>query len=879
MKIIVLLLAFASAPLTWQIAIDSTAKGASLLAVAAVVVFLMGKRSAATRHLVWLVAITALLFLPVLFLILPKWRILPASRSAQQAAVAPDPAVASPRATPAVPTPAMPLNHVEMINLDSTTASTSGVAPAQSRLLAPLHSYKTVLILSWTAVATLLALRLTCSHAALMALRRRCKPLDNKRVTEAAEAACRQLQLPGTVELLIGNEQAMPMAWGIFKRNLLLPSGSDEWSDTRLRSVLLHEMGHLKRHDPLAQLLVQIACAIHWFNPLVWFAAWRLHMEREKACDDLVLQSGLSASDYAQSLLEVVAGLPKRCAGASSAVAMAQQSRLEGRLVAVMNDRVNRRSLSRRLITATIVVGSIIVIPLAMIQAQEPATESDTPSPPQDADATITNAEQDVTEPIPGQYPPGNYIRGKKADNERAHEPIWGRANNGLQLGVSIDRPQESYALGDELIVRSFIKNSSEGVRKFSLRKGVRGMPNLHGADQQSGEQITGQGIAIGGRPTFLHHLLEPGEEVEFNSTKVALTERSGDPSPDFGSISVEVSPGRRYNAWFTVDLPDGGSMHQDLGSNLIPAEDEWQGDLTSGVFEIHVARGKTPSSLAEEEAAPGERPAITDDETERRLALLDRLNRAAGQLADWNDLEIQKRIEMYENAFKAQASAKEWLGSNEKRPSRLDEFLTTSPKHYIKGNTVILENDGVIVWSHQLDSDAAGDPVMVGNDIVIVTEQSGRVLGLDFKTGQVRWIGKPAHEEAVPAIEKSKTTEQLINTWMDLVELREITATQVQRDHAEGNVSTIEVADAELAVIEAQIGLAEASGAPPKQRLALYEQQVAILERQVLLTQRHFKAGDAHTSAADVQRARSKVVEAKIKLLEERRKLEGNAK
>ena len=69
----------------------------------------------------------------------------------------------------------------------------------------------------------------------------------------------------------------------------MLPVAAQDWSDEQLRSVLLHELAHIKRRDVLGQLLAQFACALHWFNPLVWFAAWRLHVERERACDDLVL--------------------------------------------------------------------------------------------------------------------------------------------------------------------------------------------------------------------------------------------------------------------------------------------------------------------------------------------------------------------------------------------------------------------------------------------------------------------------------------------------------------------------------------------------------------------------------------------------------------
>ena len=58
--------------------IDSTIKGALLLAVAGLVALILRRDSAATRHLVWLVAIVAMLAVPVFSAMLPQWRVLPA---------------------------------------------------------------------------------------------------------------------------------------------------------------------------------------------------------------------------------------------------------------------------------------------------------------------------------------------------------------------------------------------------------------------------------------------------------------------------------------------------------------------------------------------------------------------------------------------------------------------------------------------------------------------------------------------------------------------------------------------------------------------------------------------------------------------------------
>ena len=57
--------------------VDSAVKGTALLILAAVATLLFRRDSAATRHLLWLLAIVALLVLPLLSAALPEWRVLP----------------------------------------------------------------------------------------------------------------------------------------------------------------------------------------------------------------------------------------------------------------------------------------------------------------------------------------------------------------------------------------------------------------------------------------------------------------------------------------------------------------------------------------------------------------------------------------------------------------------------------------------------------------------------------------------------------------------------------------------------------------------------------------------------------------------------------
>ena len=82
-------------------------------------------------------------------------------------------------------------------------------------------------------------------------------------------------------------------------------------------------------------MITGIVSALYWFNPLVWFAARRMRLERERACDDMVLNIGCKASDYATHLMEIAMSLhPLPSAGT---IAMARHCQLEGRIEAIVD--------------------------------------------------------------------------------------------------------------------------------------------------------------------------------------------------------------------------------------------------------------------------------------------------------------------------------------------------------------------------------------------------------------------------------------------------------------------------------------------------------------------------------------------------------------
>src|SRR5262249_28264643 len=149
---------------------------------------------------------------------------------------------------------------------------------------------------------------------------------------------------------LYSARSAMPMTWGWIRPVVLLPADAASWGVERRRSVLMHELAHVKRLDYLTQAIGRTACAGNWFHPLPWHAARRMRVERERACDDAVLLSGSRASEYAGHLLEIARGLRVPRAVDLAVLAMARPSQLEGRLLAILDPERRRQGPDRGMV-------------------------------------------------------------------------------------------------------------------------------------------------------------------------------------------------------------------------------------------------------------------------------------------------------------------------------------------------------------------------------------------------------------------------------------------------------------------------------------------------------------------------------------------------
>ena len=266
------------------------AKVTVLLTLAAAAQWLLGRRaSAATRHGLWALMVVTLLLLLPLSLAGPEWPVAVTVADAPAAvAAAPDRQVQVNTAPP---------------SLDAPSVSRMATGDREVRPATPARvSWPAMAFFTYAAGVMVLLARLVASQIFARRIVSTGEEIRDSEWRSLFDSCARALGVSTPVRLLRAPAQVMPMVIGLRRPAVLVSDDAETWSEDRRRAVMLHELAHVRRRDSLTQTLASLATALYWPHPGVWWAARRLQVEREFACDDCVLRAGAPADSYASAL-------------------------------------------------------------------------------------------------------------------------------------------------------------------------------------------------------------------------------------------------------------------------------------------------------------------------------------------------------------------------------------------------------------------------------------------------------------------------------------------------------------------------------------------------------------------------------------------------
>ena len=304
-------------------------------------------RSPAERSLIAHFGLLAVLLLPAASIFLPEWAPLPQQMFAAEAT---NRVISQ---TPLEPAAGVPSGAVPASDAVAPVAAAPFATPSPETLALWVYALPLAMMFAMMLIAV----------ARLFGMRRRAEVLVDGAWLSALAGAQRRMGFKHGTALLVSEELRSPISWGVLRPTILLdPRAVSAVGDAE--AIIAHELAHVARLDWAKLLIARLACALFWFNPLVWMLARESHQLREEAADDSVLLADIAGSDYATLLVNAARHDNSGTLIAAHGVAPAKNS-LRRRVVRVLDANVRRGPVRTGWGALSLVAVLAIAAPLA----------------------------------------------------------------------------------------------------------------------------------------------------------------------------------------------------------------------------------------------------------------------------------------------------------------------------------------------------------------------------------------------------------------------------------------------------------------------------------------------------------------------------------
>lgn len=122
---------------------------------------------------------------------------------------------------------------------------------------------------------------------------------------EEISSLTQDLGITRKIKVLVSSRCRLPFTYNFAHPVLVIPYEAKDWPKLKLRTILIHELSHIRRHDYLIITLSRFICSVFWFIPMMWIAHAYLQLEQEKLCDSAAIEEGGKPTVYARYMLDL----------------------------------------------------------------------------------------------------------------------------------------------------------------------------------------------------------------------------------------------------------------------------------------------------------------------------------------------------------------------------------------------------------------------------------------------------------------------------------------------------------------------------------------------------------------------------------------------
>lgn len=255
------------------------------------------------------------------------------------------------------------------------------------------------IVLVWLVGVTLLSARLIAgwlgAHRLAVRHARPAEPKWEIAMNRIAEA----LQLRRTIRLLESAAVEVPTVIGWLRPVVLLPVATlSGLSTEQIEMILAHELGHIRRHDFIVNLLQSTVETLFFYQPAVWWISRRIRVEREHCCDDLAVSVFGDPIRYARALTR----FEELRIGAAQSVVAASGGSLFSRIHRLVIGRGESANWSSRWAAGaallTVVAALLLTPSLPLFASHDPEAAPPPPPPPHTTiEVTTTHIDETST--------------------------------------------------------------------------------------------------------------------------------------------------------------------------------------------------------------------------------------------------------------------------------------------------------------------------------------------------------------------------------------------------------------------------------------------------------------------------------------------------
>lgn len=169
-----------------------------------------------------------------------------------------------------------------------------------------------------------------------------------------------QLNLHRPISFHLSDKINVPLVIGYFKPVVLFPLALASQLDIdQVEAILIHELSHIRRNDYLLNLIKTGIETLLFFNPFIWLSGRFINIEREHACDDLVLKFTGTPMTYAHALLKLEI-LKDKSSPTFSLAATGKNQHLYQRIKRITDMKTNYMNARQQIFTIALAVATVL---------------------------------------------------------------------------------------------------------------------------------------------------------------------------------------------------------------------------------------------------------------------------------------------------------------------------------------------------------------------------------------------------------------------------------------------------------------------------------------------------------------------------------------